>query len=304
MNIGSQYNYKKLYRGIKHADGLPLTSEDLHEYADTQVKKNDYLLSSILGSGVIKEPSYSLTSGNLFLSEPLVLNIEGDIVLVKQSDSPLFSDWNPSGTTSQGIVAVVGWYQLINSTTTMKEYGGVNNTTLTNDLVRPPLDIQVSTRYQFRWDIVGYEGVHKDLSNLPTNLTFKNRDKDGEVTTGTNYVVTENLQRIDAIYKGTANQSISYAVDNQVYIIPFLHYTYDTTNNVVSSISSIGVRRTSGMKFVSSNTQPTGIFYDGDVWFNSDSREFKTYVSNIGWVASAPKMAESVTGLQIGRAHV
>ena len=58
MNIGSQYNDKKLYRGIKHADGLPLTSEDLHEYADTQVKKNDYLLSSILGSGVIKEPSY------------------------------------------------------------------------------------------------------------------------------------------------------------------------------------------------------------------------------------------------------
>lgn len=250
MNIGSQYDDKKLYRGIKHADGLPLTSEDLHEYADTQIKKTDYLLSSILGSGMIKEPSYSLTSGNLFLSEPLVLNIEGDIALVKQSTSPLFSDWNTSGSTTEGIIAIVGWYQLIDSTTTMKEYGGVNNDTLTNDLVRSPLDMQVSTRYQFRWDVVGYEGVDKDLSNLPTNFTFKNRDKDGTMTSGTNYVVSSTATKIDSLYKGTAAQTISYAINNQVYIIPILHYTYDTLQSVVTSIRSIGVRKTSQAKVI------------------------------------------------------
>lgn len=286
MNIGNKYSDEKLYRGIKVGNGLPLLAEDIHEFSDTISNKNRHLLNSILGSGLIKEFEISYDSKGVSLNSPAILNIEGDICIIKNSTGKyltLLSDmYNP--TSLKGNICVVGWYQNITSYTTMREYGGVSNKEIPNDLLNKDLNMQVSTRYQFRWDIaIAPVGNIEDISSI----TIPRRDANGNLL-GSNYVLNS-LNKKDSIYITDPPAGMNYVVD-KIYIIPIIEYTNIESSTTPGSIRNINLRRPNSTgNIIKSTSEPTGRFYDGQEWFNPETLEFRTYVENVGFVANTTK---------------
>lgn len=232
MLIGSRFAMNKMYRGIKFYDSLPLTSGDLHEYADILHMKNKLFMDSIVGSGVLNEPGLTISSTGISLLSPSILLLDGDISLI-QSDSNILSinDITSSGVTN-GVLCVVGWYQLLTASSTLRSYGGVNNSTLENDILDDKLMMQVSTRYQFRWDTVIIDRNLFYSSEESITFTLKNRESTGELTSGTTQITTSsNLGGVRVALKPSI---MDYAVSD-LYIVPILEYEY--SNSVISSAS-------------------------------------------------------------------
>lgn len=240
MNIGDRYSETKLYRGIKNSNELPLIAEDLHEFSDTLINKSSYLLNSILGSGLIKDLNISVSSEGLSLLEPAILHIDGDICLIKNSASKYLASMSElyDNSLRTGTILVVGWYQHLHATSVMREYGGVTNDVLENNLMYEPLDIQVSTRYQFRWDI----GVLHGEENLGA-LSIKARDVNGDEIPG-EYKFS-NIESKDSIYTADAPAGMDYCVDGKVYIIPLIDYETSTESREIAGARNVAIRKTS-----------------------------------------------------------
>ena len=222
MLIGNRYSDNKLYRGIKHYDHLPLTSGDLHEYADILQMKNAYFLNNLLGSGTLNEPEVSISSSGISMLSPSVVLIDGDISLVKADGVLVSTSEIASSNISNGLVCIVGWYQSLTANSTLRSYGGVRNSTIENDILDTDLSIQVSTRYQLRWDIVIINKSQYDSNN---NITFNllNRDATGAATTGSTQLTTSS--KVGNVYVVTKPTSMAYAVSD-LYLVPILQYTY------------------------------------------------------------------------------
>lgn len=290
MNIGNQYKDSKLYRGIKYSNGLPLLMEDLTEFSDTIASKSSFLLSSILGSGLINEIDIYYNPTGIGISNPAVLNIEGDICLIKNSQNRYLTTMADIRKANQksGLICVVGWYQHITSQTTMKEYGGVNNLELENDLIYKPLGIQVTTRYQFRWDTCI---IPADTLGVSTNITIPARDRNG-VPRNSQITITD-LSSLDSIYTAVAPKSMDYAVDSKIYIIPLMKYTINEDSQSLQSIESVDTRKTEGSQestFIKTTEEPVGIFSEGTTWYNPETNEFRIYVQGIGFVPTSSKV--------------
>lgn len=286
MLIGKQYSDNKLYRGVRHYDRLPLSSEDLHETSDTLYKKNAYIMNNIIGYGILNSPRLSISSTGIRMQEPAVLLIDGDISLVQSDDNVDLISINEISTAgySSGSICIVGWYQQITASSTMRNYGGVNNSILVNDLQREPLDIQISTRYQFRW-----VPILLDQSNISSdNISFSlvNRDATGSITSGSTTI--SSINKIGSVFIAKKPANMDYAVSD-LYIIPMIKYSY--SNGAVTGSSMYLPAKPKGTTgFVSSSTEPIGEFTDGTVWYNPTSKEFQTYVTGTGFVASTHKM--------------
>lgn len=276
MNIGNTYAENKVYRGIRHSNKLPLTAEDLHEFADTLYAKSGHLLENLVGSGIISKSALTLTSDGIQIVSPISVNIAGDIVIIGNSADKQFVRRTDLLDTTKGTVFVVGWYQHLDFSSVLKEYGGVQNDTLVNDFIYTPLNIQVSTRYQFRWDVVVIKG------DVPTPLTFNLplRDKDGELT-GESAEITTNT--LGSIYIADAPPEMDYAVDG-LYIVPLIEYRYNTSTNNITSANTVPPR--SSYNIIKQNTEPTGVFGEGTIWYNTDTEEFRTYIVGKGFVSN------------------
>lgn len=240
MQIGDRYADSKLYRGIEHYNNLPLTSRDLHEAEDTLYNKSRLLTNNLIGSGIINKPNLAISSTGVSLLEPAVLLLDGDIVLI-QSDSEILKLSEVERVhTPSGYLCVVGWYQRLDSKSTLRNYGGVDNSSLPfdengyNEIIDPDLKYQVSSRYQFRWDTALVSSHYIDMQDsLPISNLYV-RDADG-ASTGENFSTTATL-RGDGIYTAPKSDHLEYAVSD-VYVIPLLKYSY--SNSVFTEVTPI-----------------------------------------------------------------
>lgn len=286
MFIGNKYADNKLYRGLKHYDHLPLTSEDIHESSDINYRKASLVLDNIVGSGTLNEPLCSISSTGISLNTPAVLLIEGDISLIQSTGDIISSSEIESSGYTDGLVCIVGWYQSLTSTSTLREYGGVRNDILENDLLDNPLKIQVSTRYQLRWDVVVVDKNSYD-SGESMSITLLNRDANGEVTSGTSMITTKSS--LGFIRTADKPTTMDYAVSD-LYIAPIIKYHYE--EGVISGVEAVkSIKPAGGSKLIISAIEPTGKFEDGAIWYNPDTSVFKFYVSGLGFLAASSEIA-------------
>lgn len=284
MLIGNRYADNKLYRGIRHYDHLPLTSGDLHEYADILQMKNALFMNNIVGSGTLNEPKCTISATGISLSSPSIVMIDGDIALI-QSDvpSPLVSKSEiESAGYADGVVCIVGWYQSLTASSTLRSFGGVNNSILENDIIDTDLDIQVSTRYQLRWDtvIIDYDTYRE---NQGFQFSLPNRDDTGALTSDTSLINVGVLN--DSIRVATRPASMTYAVSD-LYIVPIIRYKY--TDSIISEATAYPSRSISGnANFLESKSEPVGVQKTGTIWYNPENQKLKFYIEGIGFVSAA-----------------
>lgn len=285
MLIGNRYVSNKLYRGIRVSNNLPLIAEDLHEFSDTLAEKSNQLLESILGSGIIKPATPLISKTGIGLSAPATVNIEGDICLIGNSESTNLIDISALEGDTSGTIFIVGFYTHITATDTIKEFGGMMNSTLDNNLLYEPLGIQVSSRYQFIWDAVVLKGELKE----DFSLELIERDIDGNPTSMKH--ILKPTSKVGSVYKTNAPTNTSYEIVSDIYMIPFLEYSYNSESATITEISSFPERKTSSSgTVITLDTEPTGNFNTGDVWYNPISGEFKTYIEGKGFVSSTTKV--------------
>lgn len=288
MLIGNQYSDNKVYRGIRHYDHLPLTSGDIHEYADTLYMKNAYIMNNIIGYGTLNTPTVTISRAGIRLNEPAVLLIDGDVSLIQSDDdTPIISrDIIELASHSSGVICVVGWYQSLTVSSTLRNYGGVANSVLPNDLLNEELDMQISTRYQFRWAPILLSS--DDLTSDSITFDLLARDESGELLGG-NYSITS-TSKFGNAFIAPRPAEMEYALSD-LYIVPVLKYSYDSTStNITAASSYLPITPKGSSGFISSETEPVGEYVEGTTWYNPITREFKTYVKGTGFVSNSSTM--------------
>lgn len=285
MLIGNRYSDDKLYRGIRHYDHLPLTSGDLHEYADILQMKNALFMNNIIGSGTLNEPNCVISSAGVSLDTPSIVLIDGDISLIQSDNSPLVPMDNiKSLGYSEGIVCIVGWYQSLTASSTLRAFGGVNNSILENDILDKDLKIQVSTRYQLRWDVVILDGSEY-ANGTVMDFSLPNRDETGELTTG--YTTISLGASESSVRVAQRPASMDYAVSD-LYVVPIIKYKYDGTY-ITEIYAQRAVRPLGANQFLKSSEEPdpTARYSEGTIWYNPNTYKFRFYVEDVGFVPTA-----------------
>lgn len=288
MLIGNQYSDNKVYRGIRHYDSLPLTSGDIHEYSDTVYMKTAYIMNNLLGYGTLNTPNLSISSEGISLSEPVVVLIDGDVSLIQSDDgSPIINlQAIREKAYDSGVLCILGWYQSITANSTLRNYGGVDNSILPNDLLNEKFQVQLSSRYQFRWMPIILNTF--DLSQDTISFEISDRDDAGNILS-TKSTISAN-KKLGNVFVSNPPKSMSYAL-SELYIVPLLKYNYSSTSDSLldaSMMLPITPKGSSG--FIKSETEPIGEYIDGTTWYNPITSEFKTYVGDIGFVDSASTM--------------
>lgn len=175
MNFSQKFDVKKLFSAVRFFDGLPLVHEDLHQLQDKERFARKTMASRLAYQGILDSPDISVEGGQLVLRKS-VLNLEGDFFVIQSSDGILEIPIpaNTGGGSRTDTVVLEGFFKEVTATSTLKEYGGLNNSTISNDLTHQGTGIQVSTRYQFQWRVRILEGI-TDLTKVnamtPTGLT-------------------------------------------------------------------------------------------------------------------------------------
>lgn len=279
MLIGKNYSDNKIYRGIRNYDGLPISSEDLHEYSDTAQRKAAFFLNSLVGSGTINEPSCRISSTGISLESPSVVLIDGDIALVQSDESPLVPIELVANSSSNGLVCIVGWYQHLTHSSTLRSYGGVNNTVIENDLVDKELGIQLSTRYQLRWDIITLDATEYS-SGASINFDILSRDANGDsLGEYISLTIPASEKSVRIVPKP---ESMSYA-ESDLYIVPILQYTY-SDSTISDARACRPLQAMSGGKFYNREIEPSGEHVEGDIWYVPSTQTFKFYIEGLGFV--------------------
>lgn len=284
MLIDNRYADNKMYRAIKHYDSMPLTSGDLHEQFDTEYMKNAYIMDNILGYGTLNTPIISTKSG-IRLSEPSVVMIEGDVALIQSdNDTPLVSEESiASAGYPEGIVCILGWYQHISVMNKLRNYGGIDNSEIPNDLMDDRFPTAISSRFQLRWFPIIIN--KSDYLSGYLEIEIDDRDKDGDKLGTKSLIKSKGIK--DSVILFDKPDSMTYA-ESDLYLVPIVDYEYSTKVDVANAHK----RLSAGSQFIVSKTEPEGSFYDGTTWFNPNTREFKTYVNvSGGFVSSASQMA-------------
>lgn len=285
MFIGAEIQGNKLYRGSMHTDGAPLTSKDIHEYADTLYMKSALITNSLVGSGVLNEPEFIVSSTGVSLESPYVLLLDGDVALI-QSESEILKESALTPGVYDGILCIVGWYQLISDEEkhNIRAYGGVNNSILEYDLFNEELQVQPSGRCQFRWDTVYISrSTIEDRTSDQVIIEIPKRNAKGDLETGTIEVATH--RRLGNILIADRPESMSYAA-SELYIIPLIKYQYDPSTGIISpeTITSPGIKEGVGFQLISSTEEPDNNLVEGMIWYHPESHIFHIYVQSVGFV--------------------
>lgn len=285
MNLDARSADTKLFSRFKFYNGLPYTAEDMHGETDNMYRKVNLILDSLVGSGVLETPVFSKqissTSISIKVSKPFAVNIKGDIFLVGSSDN-VYPITVPN--TYKGTIILVCWLSNISNNTKNYEYGCMRNTEVSmSDLIDTTLNIQTSTRYQIRYDILPTTALLDYNSPVCTNLPVSNMITDAGTKTLT---ISSSIQSIlDHIYVGNATSNIPSS-DGKFYIIPIA---------TIDSGSVIPVEITKNTISVSTNSEPTST-RDGLLWYNPTSKESKFYFGgewkNLGGVSVTKKSTQ------------
>lgn len=280
MLIGDRKDESKLYRGIRHYDGLPLTSEDIHEESNLVARKTALLTNNLVGNGTLNEPTCTITNSGISLDEPAVVMIDGDVSLIQSDEGfPIayLNDIRSAGY-EDGVVCILGWYQHLDQSSTIKSYGGVRNYTITNDLLDSNVGgVQVSTRYQFRWDIVLVS--YEDLSSGESfKINYLERDSHGAVTTMTAEIeVPDTKDRVKIIQK--LPLSMLFYAESDLYLVPILRYKF-SNGELISAESYRAIKPVPHIEVLKSSTTPEGEFREGTHWYNPDTGTYQVYISD------------------------
>lgn len=296
MIIGNTYSDKKIYRGIQHEHKKPLLSKDLHEEFDTISMKDMYFMKGVLGSvsGTLTNPGLSISSKNVNLQEPIVVSVEGDIVLAHTSlGTPLFTTDDISKVPI-GYVCIVGWYQLMTSDSTLREYGGLDNQILENDLKDNELNQQVSTRYQFVWQKAIINKTDFDSSNtinisVPARYLSGERYKSGgrDVFRSISTYKEGNIRKSDVLPQ-LADVGLVDTRKAGVYVIPIISYEYDGTSQSFTTLKTIRSLKPRGSEIIKSGTKPLDS-EEGTLWYNPDNSNLYLNVEGVGFISTTPK---------------
>lgn len=299
MIIGSQYKDNSIFRAIKHYDGLPLTSGDLHETSDTLYSKSSHLFSNLLGSGIINELKISTNSKGIYISDyqPIVLLLDGDVILIAPSNpssdplvrkEDIVSAYN-SGI-SDGVFCLVGWYQQIDANTTMRAYGGVNNSEIHNYL-KDDLNYEVSRRVQFRWDTVILSKEALGREYIPVSI--KERDANGDIVTGgfsssISFSASDTMKG-DIVRKQYKFGHLVDIAESDVFFLPLVYYSYN--GNAIGDLRTIKPIKAGGSVTLAKDSKaPTEDIEESLIWYNTNTDRFSMYIEDKGFVPLAPSI--------------
>lgn len=321
MNLSNKTSDLKLYSRGKYSDGLPHTSNDIHQEQDLTLRKLGLILNTTIGSSLLENALFNSNvkdsdTLSVRLSKPITVNLNGEIFLIGNSEG-LYPLEIPR--TLTGSIVLVCWYTNVTANSTIYEYGGLCNNTMLNDITDEKLGIQTSSRYQIRWNL-GYCAETFDYSN-PSIKTI----------TLLNSMLTENGFYTNLLLN-SANMSLTgkfYTVpatsrlkseDGLIHLLPLasVNNSVITPYNVQLNLSSIesttppspnphkvwynpntedikmyfngAWRNVGGSVVLKSETEPTENVKDGNIWYNPVLDEFKIYVDGVGFLGTYAKM--------------
>lgn len=235
MKISDKYSNKKLYTGIRYHNGLPVSAEDLHQYEDIIYNKNRLVYKNILSNGVIETPLLSINTGSNFMSilvNELPLNISGDIVYISNINETTNSSYS---VTSSGQLYLFGWYEELNTSSDITEYGGMFNKLTTNDILDDYSHVQTTTKYQFRWGM--------KCTTVTDETIVVQVPKQGHVTSATDKTVYfSNLEGSNGYYvlknaSTVLGTSLPFVVEDTMYLIKLADVV--ATSSSITSITPI-----------------------------------------------------------------
>jgi len=238
--IGNRHSINKLYAAIVNSDGLPLPASDIIETADTIRTKNALLYNQLLGSGVLNQPTLSISGTGVSVASPIYLHVDGEMVIIQPSTGLNLvnkATLDAVGTADVVVWALI-WYQHLTTTSTLREYGGVNNTILTNDILHPTLGMQASSRYQLRWDIVATSKANYESANS-ISVTVPIRDATGLATGST--VAVSTISKSGTMRRTNIPSFMSGFTADNPYLIPLAHITRNTSTQAITGASMHGI---------------------------------------------------------------
>lgn len=318
MNLDSRTTDKKLFSRFKYYNGLPHTAEDIHGDDDLSARKSELLLNHLFGNGLLGTPQFgkSVTSDlmNIRVESPFPVNINGDIFLVGSSDGvyPVSVPLDFSGT-----LVLVCWVSSINNVSKNYEYGCMRNTEISmSDLIDPNLNIQVSSRYQVRYDIIPISNNLSYHNPVPENITISSIISDAGEKSGT--ISKDDLVVIGHSYRHIKTSKIP-SEDGFYYIIPIANISDDTITAVVPDLSTLLVVSSSqpmkreGVFWYNVSTKQLSAYINGDwknlsgldvkvsneepespaeglLWYNPDAEEFKIFINTLGFISLSKKI--------------
>lgn len=288
IDLSSMTSDKKIYIRNKYYDGLPLTSNDLHNEKDLMIKKMSILLDNMIGSSPLEDPQLGFrrneNSIDIRFTKSLPINLNGEIFLVNNSEN-LYPWENISDNCS---LVLVAWYESINANSIIYEYGGIGNNPMENDLVEPTLKIQTSSRYQIRWHVTTTDKIFNS-KNLDTS-EFTLSEVSSVLGTINNYTCKSENNSVDGkfivndISSGILARDSSIIApysDGKIYILPIARVSKEDNTLDVNVYHSPPI---GGNQIISQATEPEGYYKEGTIWYNNNTGEFKFYVNDIGFV--------------------
>lgn len=287
MNIDTRVQDNRLFSGIKFYDGMPLNSRDLHEMEDAASIKMKHLLNNIIGYGMINEPTFSFDStGNLCTDVPITILVDGDICQVSGGPilipKAMWDTYKASATAGTQYCMIIGWYHPILADSKVYRYGGVYNSTLDNDILDPTFKVQATSRYQFRWApcLVTAEGKIEDYETLQISYPTQSEDD------------TYNWNNLsDEVTFTKVSDGLGYISDTGMYAIPVCSVNISGGEVSQDTLASVLPTMPKGSSlFIKQTTEPEGTYTEGTIWYNPDTKKFKTYITDVGFVENAPDM--------------
>lgn len=329
MNLNNKTSDTQIYIRNKYSNGLPYTSEDIHQETDLLKRKMGILVNSMIGSGLLETPTFIIsedsTTKSIGIKEPFPVNINGEVFLAGNSKDtyPIQVPKNYTGS-----IILLCWVTNISSSSTLYEYGGLNNKTLENNIIDDNLNIQTSSKYQIRWCIC-YTNVVYDYYNpsiISSVKLFNVKSESGLLSSVT--LSSSNASILGHVYRYNSTSNIPSA-DNFIYMIPIgsiyngIIASYKNTVNLVGATSvdepssdSINVWynptndqvklyfngnwvNISSQEIIKQSTEPVTT-KEGTFWYNPDTQEFKIYIPDTGFVGVTAKMGF----IQLQNSHI
>ena len=205
------------------------------------------------------------------------------------------------------------WYTELGSSSTLREYGCIQNSTIVNDLTDNPLHIQTSKRCQVRWSLFLSSTVF-DYNN-PTVRDITSSTPIYSETGSIGFVTFSrtNQELVGNFYKVPSAETMTPSSTGYLYILPIANINNGNivsikTNHVGSCIVSeteplyknyklwynpstkntklylngiwIGLNETD---IIASTTAPTGILKSGTLWYNTTTGSIRVYISS-SWI--------------------
>lgn len=239
MTLSKLFDPSKIYNRLRFYDNLPLSADDLLETEDLSIYKNTILGDNLLGNGIINNPEISLDpSKGVKLSEPAAIYLDGDIFLV-QSDTYLLTAADMKALRSaNGTICILAWQQQITSESVLRNYGGLDNKIITNDVLDNKWGIQVTTRYQWVWYPLAVSTASLKEDSIELNLI--GRDANGDKTSNTFTVTSKS--RYHGAFLLPAPKDLTHILSD-MYLIPIATYQYDSSKGSSEQLSNVDIIR-------------------------------------------------------------